>query len=185
MDSTDSTVVTSSDVSRSSRSGRGLVAIHILESDAMSSAASTEPTANASRNVVVRSLPAIPRVLMGAMFLFSGLFGLLAHPQAPPGLPERAIAFNAALTNSGYMMPLIAGIQALAGALLLANRFVPLALALLAPIVVNIFAFHLFLEHGGLPVAVIVAAVELFLAWQYRDAYRPMLAARTPRSTAR
>jgi hypothetical protein len=80
------------------------------------------------------------------------------------------------------MLPLICVTQALAGALLLTNRFVPLALALLAPIVVNIFAFHVFLEPSGRVMAVVVAAVELYLVWQYRDAYRPMLAARTARS---
>ena len=130
---------------------------------------------------IARYLPAAARVLLGALFLFAGLFGLLMTPPPMVGMPEGAVAFNAALTKSGYMLPLVAVTQALVGALLLANRFVPLALALLAPVVVNIVAFHLFLEPSGRPVAVVVAALELYLAWSYRAAFRPMLAARAAR----
>jgi hypothetical protein len=64
------------------------------------------------------------------------------------------------------------------GALLLLNRFVPLALALFAPFIVNSLAFHFFLERTGLPMALIFAGFELYLAWVYRAAFRPMLAAR-------
>ena len=65
-----------------------------------------------------------------------------------------------------------------AGTLLLINRFVPLALSLFAPFVVNSLAFHIFLEHSGLPMAAVFAGLELYLAWTYRAAFRPMLAAR-------
>jgi uncharacterized membrane protein YphA (DoxX/SURF4 family) len=130
---------------------------------------------------VVRHLPTVARVLLGALFLFSGVLGLVMAPQPTPGLPAGAVAFAAALAKTGYMMPLVSATEAVVGLLLLANRFVPLALALLAPVVVNIFAFHLFLEPGGRPVAVVVCALELYLAWGYRGAYRPMLAMRARR----
>ena len=65
----------------------------------------------------------------------------------------------------------------LAGAALLLGRFVPLALAVLAPIVVNILAFHAFLAPAGLPLPIVVLALESFLAWSYRSAFRPMLGA--------
>jgi uncharacterized membrane protein YphA (DoxX/SURF4 family) len=130
---------------------------------------------------IASHLPAVARVLLGALFLFSGLAGLLLSPQPPAGLPEGAVAFNAALQDTGYMLPLICGTEALVGALLLANRLVPLALALLAPVAVNILAFHLFLEPGGLGIALGVCALELYLAWGYRTAFRPMLAVRATR----
>jgi hypothetical protein len=62
------------------------------------------------------------------------------------------------------------------GALLLANRFVPLALVLIAPVIVNIFAFHAFLAPSGLVVASALVALELTLAWVNRSAYRSLLA---------
>jgi hypothetical protein len=81
--------------------------------------------------------------------------------------------------KTGYMMPLIFGTQFIVGTLLLANRFVPLALALLAPFVVNSVAFHASLERSGLPIAFVVLALEVYLAWVYRKAYRSMLALKT------
>ena len=67
-----------------------------------------------------------------------------------------------------------------AGLLLLGGRFVPLALAVLAPIVINIVCFHLFLEPSGIPLPLAVLAAELYLASTYRGAFAPMLKARTP-----
>ena len=66
-------------------------------------------------------------------------------------------------------------LQVIGGALLLSNRFVPLALALLAPVIVNIVAFHAFLAPSGVAIALVVLALELYLAWTYRAAFRPML----------
>jgi hypothetical protein len=127
-----------------------------------------------------RLLPAIARVVLGAPLVVFGLNGLLEFipPPATP-LPEGAMAFVGALIQSGYMMELIAVTQLVVGVQLMVNRFVPLALALLAPFIVNSIAFHVFLEPSGLPIAIGFLALELYLAWAYRQAYRPMLRART------
>ena len=87
------------------------------------------------------------------------------------------MAFLTAMMATGYLLPLVAGTQVIAGALLLANRFVPLALVLLAPVIVNIVAFHLFLEPSGLVIALVVLALEAFLFWMYRPAFRALLTA--------
>jgi hypothetical protein len=95
------------------------------------------------------------------------------------------MAFMGALAATGYMFPLIKGVEVIGGALLLSNRFVPLALAIVAPNVVNIVLFHAILAPGGLPVALIVLALEIFTAWSYRNAYASMLHARTaPRASS-
>jgi hypothetical protein len=116
------------------------------------------------------------RILMGLVFFVFGLNGFL-HFIPQPASPEPAMAFSGALFATGYMLPLIMGTQLLVGVLLLANRFVPLALALIAPIIVNILAFHVVLAPSGLPLALVVLALELLLAWSYRGAFRPMLTA--------
>jgi hypothetical protein len=134
-----------------------------------------EPTGRQPRSFA-RHLAALARVLMGLTFLVFGLNGFLHFiplPKAPK--PEGAVAFAGALMKTGYMFPMIMGTQLLVAVLLLSNRFVPLALALIAPVVVNIVAFHVFLEPGGLPLALVVLALELFLAWAYRRQYRSML----------
>jgi hypothetical protein len=66
------------------------------------------------------------------------------------------------------------------------NRFVPLALALIAPIIVGIITFHIFLAPSSIVPGIIVLVIELYLAWAYRNAFAPMLAARTsPASSQR
>jgi hypothetical protein len=77
------------------------------------------------------------------------------------------------------MFPLIKVVEIVGGALLRSNRYVPPALAIVAPNVVNIVLFHAFLAPGGLGVALVVLALELFTAWSYRDAFASMLHART------
>ncbi|MCP3140067.1 DoxX family membrane protein [Pyxidicoccus xibeiensis] len=133
---------------------------------------------------LARHLPTAARFLMGLMFFVFGLNGFLNFiPPPTEPMPEASMAFSIALMKTGYMMPLIKGTEVLAGVLLLANRFVPLALALLAPVIVNIVAFHLFLAPMGMVMTFVVLALELYLAWVYRDAFRPMLALRaTPGS---
>jgi hypothetical protein len=128
---------------------------------------------------IIRHLPTVARYLMGLPLLVFGLNGFLNFiPQPETPMPEGAAAFAGALVNSGYMMQLIAVTLLVVGALLVANRFVPLALALFAPFILNSVLFHVFLERSGLPIACVFLALELYLAWAYRAAFRPMLAAR-------
>jgi hypothetical protein len=120
-----------------------------------------------------RYFPVAARYLLGLIFFVFGLNGFLSFIPAPP-LPEPAAAFGLALFKSGYFLPMLKTIEIAAGVALLSNRFVPLALAVLAPIVVNIFAFHFFLG-GGIVLPIGLIALELYLAWSYRDVFRPML----------
>lgn len=118
----------------------------------------------------------IARLLLGLIFTVFGLNGFL-HFIPNMQTPDRAVAFFTAMAATGYMLPLLFATQVLGGVLLLLGRFVPLALVLLAPVVVNIVMFHMFLAPGGLPLAIVVAALELFLAWTRRDAFTSMLRA--------
>jgi uncharacterized membrane protein YphA (DoxX/SURF4 family) len=80
-------------------------------------------------NPISRHAPTAVRVLLGLIFLVFGLNGFLKFMPQPP-MPDKAGAFMGALAASGYMFPLIKSVEVVAGALLLSNRFVPLALAL-------------------------------------------------------
>src|SRR5580658_5438928 len=127
---------------------------------------------------ISRFAPSAARLLLGLVFVVFGLNGFLQFLPMPPA-PDKALAFMGALAASGYMFPLIKSVEVVGGALLLSNRFVPLALAIVAPNVVNIVLFHAVLAPGGLPVAIVVLVLELFAAWSYRDAYASMLVVRT------
>jgi hypothetical protein len=84
-------------------------------------------------------------------------------------------AFNDGLTASGYFFPLLLGTEFVSGILLLIGRFVPLALVILAPIIINILMVHVFMDPSGLPVAIFLVLASIFLAYYYRKAFAPLL----------
>jgi uncharacterized membrane protein YphA (DoxX/SURF4 family) len=124
------------------------------------------------------------RVVLGLAFLVFGLnYFLQFLPE--PTLAPRVLEFVIPFAGAKYM-GLIKTIEIASGALLLANRFVPLALALLAPILVGILHFHAVLDPNGLPLPLALVVIELALAWSHRDAFAPMLQARSvPRTVTR
>ena len=141
----------------------------------------TASTLEAPRpRAIVRYATTGGRVLLGLVFFAFGLDGFLHFvPQPDPStMPPGSVALAGALMASGYMFPLIKGTEVVVGALLLANRFVPLALVLLAPVMVNIVLFHAVLAPSGIGMAIVLVALQLFLAWTHRGAYRPLLRAR-------
>jgi len=131
----------------------------------------------------IRYAPTAARLLLGIVFFTMGLDGFIGFVPKPP-LEGASVAFIGALVASGYVMPVVKGIEVLAGALLLGNRFVPLALALLAPIIIAITGYHIVVAQEGVAVALVLVALELSLAWSYRRAFAPMLQARVVASTS-
>jgi uncharacterized membrane protein YphA (DoxX/SURF4 family) len=116
----------------------------------------------------------VARILLGLVFFVFGLNGFFHFLPMPP-LAERPGAFMGALAATGYMFPLIKATEVVASVLLLSGRFVPLALLLLAPVLVNIAAFHIFLTPGEAGMSAVLVAITAFLAWSYRDSYRGVL----------
>jgi uncharacterized membrane protein YphA (DoxX/SURF4 family) len=118
------------------------------------------------------------RITLGLIFAVFGLNGFLNFiPQPPHG--GAAGEFLGALAANGYMFPLVKAVELATGILLLAGRYVPLALTLLAPVVVNIVAFHLFLEPASIAVPLVALALGVYLAWTERSAYAPLFVARS------
>ena len=135
-----------------------------------------EPHTAAPAKPAARYGQAGARMLMGLVFFVFGLNGFLHFiPQPKDAMSQGAMDFFSGLMKTGYMIPLIFGTQTLVGALLLINRFVPLALALIAPVIVNIIAFHIFLSPSTIAPGIVVLVLELYLAWSYRKVFQPML----------
>ncbi|HWA26575.1 MAG TPA: hypothetical protein VG734_13020 [Lacunisphaera sp.] len=116
------------------------------------------------------------RILLGLMFLFFGLNGFLHFIALPPHAGV-AGQFMGALVVSRYALAVFA-LQALAGGLLLANRFVLLALAILAPILVNIALFHVFMAPHGAGAAMVGTALWSVLAYHERARFAPLWSSR-------
>lgn len=127
-------------------------------------------------NTIQRKLPTVARILLGLVFFVFGLNGFLHFLPMPPmtGVPAE---FFGAMVASRYLIPLLKGTEVLAGILLLSGRFVPLALTVLAPILVNIVCFHAFVEQQGVGLPLVFTALEIYLAWAYRSSFAPMLRA--------
>ena len=119
----------------------------------------------------------IARTLLGLGFVVFATNYFFPFLPAQP-LPEpAALAFLGAFKASG-LLTFIKVIELAAGLALVANRAVPLALTLLAPVLVGIAGFHVAFDPKGLSIVGVLIALELVLAWSYRAAFAPMLRAR-------
>lgn len=126
----------------------------------------------------MKKLTLAARLLLGIAFVVFGLNGFLnflPQPKAPP--PAGAMTYMTAFAGT-YLMKLTMGTQLVSGLLLVSGFFVPLALLLLAPVIVNIILFHVTLMPATIGPGLVVLALELYLAWAYRRSFAPALAAR-------
>lgn len=118
----------------------------------------------------------IVRVLMGLMFAFASivvLFKLVPQPEQTGNVK----IFMDGMTASVYMMTTIKVIELICAVAFLSGKFVPLATVVIFPITVNILLFHVFVEPEGLLVAILLMIGNLFLAWHYRNKYKPLFKA--------
>jgi putative oxidoreductase len=124
----------------------------------------------------MRIASVIARYLAGAIFLVMGLNGFLNFiPLPPPG--GVAGQFMGALYVSHYLWVIFA-FQVIAGVLLLVNRYVPLAVAILAPVLVNILTFHALMAPSGLPLALFVALLWIVIFIEVRPAFSGLFQSR-------
>jgi putative oxidoreductase len=124
----------------------------------------------------MRTASVIARYLAGVIFLIFGLNGFLSFIPLPPptGIAGQ---FMGALYASHYLWVIFA-VQLAAGVLLLANRYVPLAVAMLAPVIVNILTFHALMSPSGLPLALFVAVLWSIIFVDVRPAFAGLFQSR-------
>ena len=112
----------------------------------------------------------ISRLLLGFVFVFFGsnaFLHFLPMPQLPPTPAGR---FIGALIDAHYVY-VVGGLQVIGGLLLLVGRYVPLALTLLGPVIVNIFFYHLLMDRAGLPLACVVVILWFILFFRYKQSF--------------
>jgi uncharacterized membrane protein YphA (DoxX/SURF4 family) len=127
----------------------------------------------------------VARILLGLVFFVFGLngvlifvFGMDGFIPMPEEMPEGAAAFMGGLGASGYFFKLLKLTETVCGVLLLAGRYVPLALIVLAPIVLNILLFHLFLDPApqSLVIAILLVVLGIVVARSRWSAFQGVLA---------
>ncbi len=119
----------------------------------------------------------ICRILLGFMFTVFGLNGFFHFiPQPPPANPL-AIQYMTVLATSHYFVVVFL-VQVVAGVLLLSGRFIPLALAMLAPVLVNILLYHSLMDPSGLPVAGFATILWIVIFVRFRAAFNGLFQSR-------
>jgi len=115
------------------------------------------------------------RSLLGLIFIVFGLNGFLHFiHMPPPPADSHAGQFFAAVSTTGYMA--VVFLCQIIGGLLLFFNFLPvLGLAILCPIIFNIMLFHATMAPSGLPLAIVVTVLALYLVWTYWDHYRHLV----------
>lgn len=116
----------------------------------------------------------IARLLLGALFVFAGVAGFL---MAPPPAPGAAGEFSA-VVYATHFMNFVSAAQLVLGVLLLVNRYVPIALIILAAFLYNSFAFHATMAPAGLAAPIIVGGLWYLVALQYRASFAPLFVAK-------
>ncbi|USG66886.1 hypothetical protein NDK47_06195 [Brevibacillus ruminantium] len=124
-----------------------------------------------------RTFSLLCRIFMGVIFLGAGFNGYLVIFGFSPIFPTSPKAME---FLQGYLLIMVKTIELICGISLLINVFVPLSLVILAPIVVNILAFHLFVDPDLLPLGALVFVLEVLLIWIYRKQYLGILKGSSP-----
>ncbi len=125
----------------------------------------------------MKILTLIARLLLGLSFVVFGLNGFLNFLSMGPMPSGLAGQFIGALVLSHYFW-VVAGLQLAGGVLLLVNRYVPLGLVLLGPVIVNIVLYHVFLNPSGMLMAVVVAILWLIVFYAHRRSFSGIFAQR-------
>ena len=118
------------------------------------------------------------RILVGLGMVFFGLTKFVPSLMMDLGeMPEAMNTFNAGMAASGYLMYLVGAVELLAGISLLINKFVPLMLIILLPVMLNAFLVHVFIDPANVGGAAVFLFLNIYLMFQYKDAYKGLLKA--------
>ncbi|HTX56601.1 MAG TPA: hypothetical protein VMD47_05820 [Candidatus Acidoferrales bacterium] len=132
----------------------------------------------------MKHLTLAARILLGLVFTAAGLDGCVMTLTTPPVLPGMAGAFQSVFFQSHWAL-FVNAVELVTGVMLLANRFVPLALTTLAAVIANILVFHITMMPLGIFPGLVVTALWIVVALSVRPYLAPLLTARTRTPTSR
>lgn len=115
----------------------------------------------------------ICRFFLGFVFLAAGINGYFVIVGLEPFIATSPEAM--ALFEFDYLLIIEKSLEIICGVLLLSNQFIPLAIAILSPIIANIFLLHLFSDHSLLPLAIVLLLTHGYLLFYYRKSFLSLL----------
>lgn len=121
---------------------------------------------------MLKKLIPVVRIIFGILLAVLGSFSFMNLPI--PNYPDKAKAFMVALSNTGYINYVIGIVFMIVGVMFIFGRFLALGALLLAPISFNIILFHVFLDISSIPLGLLVALLNGFIAYTQRDKYKQL-----------
>jgi len=114
-------------------------------------------------------------LLFGLMFINSGLNKLFNYMPVPKDLPENMMKLTAAFMEIGWLIPLIAIVEITGGILFITNKFRALGAIMIFPILIGIILTHAISFPAGLPLAIVLLAINIWVIYENREKYLPMI----------
>ena len=114
-------------------------------------------------------------ILFGLMFINSGLNKFFNYMPMPKDMPEKMIKVMTAFLEIGWLFPLIAVAEIVGGILFMTNKYRALGAIIIFPVMVGILLTHIFIEPSGLPIALVILAIEIWVIIENREKYLPMV----------
>ncbi|SFS34158.1 DoxX-like family protein [Zhouia amylolytica] len=114
-------------------------------------------------------------LLFGLMFINGGLNKFFNYMPPPDNLPEELVNLMTAFVESGWIMPLLAIVEIIGGILFIIPKYRALGAAMIFPVMVGILLTHIIIAPSGLPIAMVLFAINLWVIYENRHKYSPMI----------
>lgn len=114
-------------------------------------------------------------LLFGLMFINSGLNKLFHYMPVPDNLPENMMKAMQAFMAIGWLLPLIAAAEIIGGALFITNKYRALGAIIILPVTTGVLLTHITVAPSGLPVALVLLAINIWIIIENREKYLPMV----------
>jgi uncharacterized membrane protein YphA (DoxX/SURF4 family) len=114
-------------------------------------------------------------LLFGLMFINSGLNKFFNYMPMPKDMPEDMINAMKAFMTIGWLMPLVAVAEIVGGVLFITNKFRALGAIIIFPVLVGILLTHIMITPSGLPMALVLLGIEIWVIVENREKYLPMI----------
>jgi putative oxidoreductase len=114
-------------------------------------------------------------ILFGLIFINSGLNKFFNYMPMPKDIPENMMKVMTAFMEIGWLMPLIAIAEIAGGLLFITNKYRALGAIIIFPVIIGILLTHILIAPSGLPIALTLLAIEIWVIIENREKYLPMI----------
>lgn len=114
-------------------------------------------------------------LLFGLMFINSGLNKFFNYMPMPENLPDDVLQTMTAMMQIKWLMPLVAVVEIIGGTLFITNKYRALGAIIILPVMVGVLLHHITVMPSGLPIALVLMAINIWVIIENREKYLPMV----------